>query len=74
MTCPHCESTATTECAARTELGNHRFRCRDCGRVFHERTGTLFNRLQYPRFSGRSPCQGRLCLRIADKPQRFAQL
>jgi putative transposase len=48
MTCPHCESTATTERADRTELGYHRFRCRDCGRVFNERTGTLFNRLQYP--------------------------
>jgi putative transposase len=48
MTCPHCESTATTERADRTELGYHRFRCRDCGRVFNERTGTPFNRLQYP--------------------------
>jgi putative transposase len=48
MACPHCESTATTERADRTALGYHRFRCRDCGRVFNERTGTLFNRLQYP--------------------------
>ena len=48
MTCPHCESTATTERSDRTELGYHRFRCRDCGRVFNERTGTPFNRLQYP--------------------------
>jgi putative transposase len=48
MTCPHCESTATTRRADRTELGYHRFRCRDCGRVFHERTGTPFNRLSYP--------------------------
>ena len=48
MTCPHCESTATTGRADRTELGDHRFRCRDCGRVFNERTGTLFNRLPYP--------------------------
>jgi putative transposase len=48
MTCPHCESTATTERADRTELGYHRFRCRGCGRVFNERTGTPFNRLQYP--------------------------
>jgi putative transposase len=48
MTCPHCESTATIERADRTELGYHRFRCHDCGRVFNERTGTPFNRLQYP--------------------------
>jgi putative transposase len=48
MTCPHCESTATTERSDRTALGYRRFRCRDCSRVFNERTGTLFNRLQYP--------------------------
>jgi putative transposase len=48
MTCPHGESTATTERSDRTALGSRRFRCRDCSRVFHERTGTLFNRLQYP--------------------------
>src|SRR5687768_3983904 len=48
MTCPHGESTATTERSDRTALGYRRFRCRDCSRVFHERTGTLFNRLQYP--------------------------
>jgi putative transposase len=48
MTCPHCESTATTERSDRTELGYRRFRCRACQRVFNERTGTPFNRLQYP--------------------------
>jgi putative transposase len=48
MTCPHCASTATTDRLDRTELGYRRFRCRDCTRVFNERTGTLFNRLQYP--------------------------
>jgi putative transposase len=48
MTCPHCESTATTERPDRTELGYRRFRCRDCQRGFNERTGTPFNRLQYP--------------------------
>src|SRR5919108_3576945 len=47
MTCPHCASTATTDRPDRTELGYRRFRCRDCSRVFNERTGTLFNRLQY---------------------------
>jgi putative transposase len=48
MTCPHCESTATTERPDRTELGYRRFRCRTCQRAFNERTGTLLNRLQYP--------------------------
>jgi hypothetical protein len=48
MTCPHCEATATTERVDRTKLGYRRFRCHDCSRVFHERTGTLFSRLQYP--------------------------
>ena len=48
MTFPHDESTATTQRSDRTALGYRRFRCRDCSRVFHERTGTLFNRLPYP--------------------------
>jgi putative transposase len=48
MTCPHCESTATTERSDRTALDYRRFRCRDCKRVCNERTGTPFNRLQYP--------------------------
>ena len=48
MTCPHCASSATTDRPDRTELGYRRFRCRDCKRTFNERTGTLFNRLQYP--------------------------
>lgn len=48
MTCPHCASTATTDRLDRTELGYRRVRCRACKRVFNERTGTPFNRLQYP--------------------------
>src|SRR5918992_3253161 len=48
MTCPHCASTATTERADRTALSYRRFRCRSCNRGFNERTGTLFNHLQYP--------------------------
>src|SRR5262245_42945423 len=48
MTCFHCESTATTERSERTELGYRRFRCRACKREFNERSGTPFNRLQYP--------------------------
>jgi putative transposase len=48
MRCPFCQSTSTTERPDRTELGYRRFRCRDCRRGFNERTGTPFNRLQYP--------------------------
>jgi putative transposase len=48
MTCPHCASSATTDRPDRTELGYRRLCCRDCTRIFNERTGTLFNRLQYP--------------------------
>jgi putative transposase len=48
MTCPHCKSTATTERPDRTVLGYRRFRCRACRRGFNERTGTLFNYLEYP--------------------------
>jgi putative transposase len=48
MTCAHCESTATTERPGRTELGYRRFRCRACRRELNERTGTPFNRRQYP--------------------------
>jgi putative transposase len=48
MPCPPCESTATTERAERTNLGYLRVRCRDGGRGFHDRTGTLCHRLQSP--------------------------
>jgi putative transposase len=48
MRCPYCQSTATTERPDQTELGYRRFRCRECQRGFNERTGTPFNRLQYP--------------------------
>jgi putative transposase len=48
MRCPHCRSSATTKRSDRTELGYRRFRCRACQREFNERTGTAFNRLQYP--------------------------
>jgi putative transposase len=48
MECRHCESAQTVERAERTELGHRRFRCRGCQRECNERTGTPFNRLQYP--------------------------
>ncbi len=48
MTCPHCESTATTRRTCRTALGYQRFNCRSCRRRFNERTGTPFNDLHFP--------------------------
>jgi len=48
MQCPHCQSSETRERPERTELGYRRFRCQKCRREFDERTGTPFNRLQYP--------------------------
>ena len=48
MNCPHCQSSSTTEQEGRTVHGFRRFRCRDCGRRFNERTGTVLNRVQVP--------------------------
>lgn len=48
MRCPHCHSTATTERSDRTAHGCRRFRCRECGRQFNERTGSALNRLPVP--------------------------
>ncbi|HTE18747.1 MAG TPA: IS6 family transposase [Armatimonadota bacterium] len=45
MECVCCGSAAVTE---RTAQGYRRFRCRDCGRQFNERSGGLLNRTQYP--------------------------
>jgi transposase-like protein len=43
-----CTLRATSERSDRTELGYRRFRCRDYHCGFNERSGTVFNRLQYP--------------------------
>ena len=48
MDWPHCQSAATTERLEVTTRGYRQFRCRSCGRGFNERTGSVFNRLQYP--------------------------
>jgi putative transposase len=48
MRCPHCGASATIERPERTEVGYRRFRCRACQQEFNERTGTQFNRFQYP--------------------------
>lgn len=48
MRCVGCGSEAVTERPERTAHGYRRFRCRDCGKQFNERTGTALNRAQYP--------------------------
>ena len=48
MSCPHCRTNDTQKLAAATDLGYCRFRCRQCGRRFNQRTGTPFNHLEFP--------------------------
>jgi transposase-like protein len=48
MRCLSCGSAATTERPERTARGYRRFRCRDCGKQFDERTAGALNRTQYP--------------------------
>ena len=48
MRCIGCGSTAVSERPERTAQGYRRFRCRDCGKQFNERSETLLNRTQYP--------------------------
>jgi putative transposase len=48
MDCPHCHSSSTTEQEGRTVHGFRRFRCRECGRRYNERSGTVLNRVQVP--------------------------
>lgn len=43
-----CRSAAVTERPERTARGYRRFRCRDCGKQFNERSGGLLNHTQYP--------------------------
>src|ERR1043165_6493187 len=48
MNCPYCQSLVTTQLARKTSLGYRTFRCSDCRRKFNERTGTVYNHLQFP--------------------------
>jgi putative transposase len=48
MRCVGCNSAAVTERPERTAQGYRRFRCRECGRQFNERSSGLLNRTQYP--------------------------
>jgi len=48
MECVACGGAAISERPERTAQGYRRFRCRDCGMQFNERTGGSLNRTQYP--------------------------
>lgn len=48
MSCPHCQSSQTSQQNGTTDLGYQHFRCRACRRKFNERTGTPFNHLEFP--------------------------
>src|SRR4051812_48700680 len=48
MDCVACGSAAVTERPECTGQGYRRFRCRDCGKQFNERSGTMLNRAEYP--------------------------
>jgi transposase-like protein len=48
MDCVCCGSASVTERPECTAHGYRRFRCRDCGKQFNERSGGLLNRTQYP--------------------------
>ncbi len=48
MGCVCCGSAAVAERPERTARGYRRFRCRDCGKQFNERSGGLLNRTRYP--------------------------
>ena len=48
MECVACGGTAINERSDRTAQGYRRFRCRECGRQFNERSDGILNRAQYP--------------------------
>ena len=48
MDCVACGSAAVTARAERTARGYRRLHCRECGKQYNERSGTLLNHAQYP--------------------------
>ena len=48
MNCPYCSSYVTTRLARNTSLGYPTFHCSQCKSKFNERTGTVYNHLQFP--------------------------
>src|SRR3954462_1077453 len=48
MNCPYCSSCRTSQLTEKTSLGYKMFRCSECRRKFNERSGTVYNHLQFP--------------------------
>ena len=48
MRCIECDALEVSERPERTARGYRRFRCRDCGKQFNERSSGIFNRAQHP--------------------------
>jgi putative transposase len=48
MDCVACGSAAVTERPERTARGYRRFRCRECGKQYNERSGGVLNHTHYP--------------------------
>src|ERR1700709_1972651 len=48
MRCIGCGASAVSALRGRASQGYRRFRCRDCGKQFNERSESLLNRTQYP--------------------------
>ena len=48
MNCPHCQSKNTVALKQTTTLDYKQFRCGKCRRQFNERTGTIYNFLEFP--------------------------
>src|SRR6201996_3353846 len=48
MQCVACGSSAISERPERAAQGYRRFRCRDCGKQFNERSTGVLNRTPYP--------------------------
>jgi putative transposase len=48
MRCMGCGSAAVSERLEHTAQGYRRFRCRNCGKQFNERSGGALNRAQFP--------------------------
>jgi hypothetical protein len=48
MDCVACGSAAVTEGLECTARGYRRFRCRECGKQYNERSGSLLNHTHYP--------------------------
>lgn len=48
MECVACGGAVISDLPKRTAQGCRRFRCRDCGKQFNERSGGSLNRTRYP--------------------------